>query len=103
MRPDPDEIVDYVPTHCGSCGDDLSDAPAEGVERRQVFDTPEPVLPRFTEHRAVTKQCTCGATTKGAFPAEAKAPASYGPNVSASALDLLMGQHLPVDAGSTGR
>ena len=24
MRPDPDEIIDHVPTQCGSCGDDLS-------------------------------------------------------------------------------
>ena len=96
MRPDPDEIVDHEPPSCGSCGNDLSDAPIEGMERRQVFDTPVPVV-SCTEHRAVTKRCTCGATTKGAFPAEAKAPATYGPNVRASALYLLMGQHLPVE------
>jgi len=24
MRPDPDEIVDHEPTHCGSCGNDLA-------------------------------------------------------------------------------
>jgi hypothetical protein len=35
--------------------------------------------------------------TKGAFPTEATAPAAYGPNVRASALYLLMGQHLPVE------
>lgn len=40
IRPDPDEIVDHVPTHCGSCGDDLSDAPVEGVERRQGGASP---------------------------------------------------------------
>ena len=96
MRTDPDEIVDHEPTHCGSCGNDLADAPIEGMERRQVFDTPVPVV-SCTEHRAVTKRCTCGATTKGAFPREAKAPATYGPNVRASALYLLMGQHLPVE------
>ena len=96
MRTDPDEIIDHEPTSCGSCGSDLSDAPIEGIERRQVFDTPVPVI-SCTEHRAVTKRCTCGATTKGAFPKEAKAPAAYGPNVRASALYLLMGQHLPVE------
>ena len=97
MRPDPDEIVDHPPTHCGSCGDDLTDAPIEGVECRQVFDTPAPVLPRCTEHRAVTKRCICGARTKGTFPAEARGIASYGPNVRAAVLYLLMGQHLPVE------
>jgi transposase len=96
MRTDPDKIVDHEPTSCGSCGNDLSDAPAEGIERRQVFDTPVPVV-SCIEHRAVTKRCSCGATTKGVFPTEAKAPATYGPNVRASALYLLMGQHLPVE------
>jgi len=96
MRPDPDEIVDHVPTHCGSCGDDLAEARIEGIECRQVFDIPKPVL-GCIEHRAVTKRCRCGASTKGRFPAAAKAPASYGPNVRASALYLLMGQYLPVE------
>lgn len=97
MRPDPDEIIDHVPTQCDSCGNDLSDAPVEGIERRQVFDTFEPVLPHCTEHRAATKRCRCGARTKGAFPTEAKAPASYGPNIRAATLYLLMGQYLPVE------
>jgi transposase len=96
MRPVPDEVVDHLPTHCGSCGDDLADAPVEGTERRQVFDIPKPVL-GCVEHRAVTKRCRCGASTKGRFPAAAKAPTTYGPNVRASALYLLMGQHLPVE------
>ena len=97
MRPDPDEIVDHPPTYCHSGGDDLADAPVEGMESRQVFDTPEPVRPYCTEHRAVTKRCTCGARTKGTFPYEARGPASYGPNVRAAVLYLLMGQHLPVE------
>jgi len=96
MRPDPDKTVEHPPTHCRSCGDDLADAPVEATERRQVFDFDKPVLV-CTEHRAVTKRCRCGATTKGAFPASVKAPAGYGQNVRASALYLLMGQHLPVE------
>jgi transposase len=96
MRPDPDEIVEHLPTTCGSCGDDLADASVEDTECRQVFDIPKPVL-GCIEHRAVTKRCRCGAVTKGRFPDSARAPASYGPNVRASALYLLMGQHLPVE------
>ncbi|MGH8995334.1 MAG: IS66 family transposase [Acidimicrobiales bacterium] len=96
VRADPDEIVDHTPACCGSCGADLADAAVEGVERRQVNDTPRPVL-ICTEHRAITKRCRCGAVTKGVFPREAIAPASYGPNVRASALYLLFGQHLSVE------
>ncbi len=96
MRRIPDGIVYHPPTHCDSCGDDLADASVEGIERRQVFDFPTPVL-CCVEHRAVTKRCRCGAATKGQFPSSAKGPASYGPNVRASALYLLMGQHLPVE------
>jgi len=51
MRPDPDEIVNHLPTNCGSCGDDLADAPVEDTEYRQVFDIPKPVL-GCVEHRA---------------------------------------------------
>ena len=63
-RPDPDEIVDHLPTACGSCGDDLADAPVDSMECRQVFDIPEPVV-RCIEHSAATKRCKCGATTRG--------------------------------------
>lgn len=96
VRADPDEVVDHEPEACGSCGEDLTDAAVEGIERHQVNDTPRPVLV-CTEHRALTKRCRCGALTKGVFPTEATAPASYGPNVRASALYLLHGQGLSVE------
>ena len=96
VRVDPDEVVVHEPGCCASCGEDLATAPIERVERRQVNDTPCPVLV-CTEHRAITKRCRCGTLTKGVFPEEATAPASYGPNVRASALYLLFGQHLSVE------
>ncbi len=96
MRPDPDEIVDHEPTNCESCGDDLATAPIEGFERRQVFDTPCPIV-ISTEHRSIRKRCTCGKLNAGTFPTEATAPTSYGPNVRAAALYLLFGQHLSVE------
>ncbi len=96
MRSDPDEIVDHEPTCCVSCGEDLTDAPVEGSERRQVFDTPDPVV-IATEHRSVRRRCSCGTLNRGAFPREATAPTSYGPNVRAAALYLLHGQHLSVE------
>ncbi|MHB8437520.1 MAG: IS66 family transposase [Acidimicrobiales bacterium] len=96
MKAVPDEIVTHEPTNCSSCGEDLSEVDEEGIERRQVFDTPDPIIVS-TEHRSAKKRCTCGKLNAGAFPREATAPASYGPNVRAVALYLLFGQHLSVE------
>ncbi|MGH9029274.1 MAG: IS66 family transposase [Acidimicrobiales bacterium] len=96
MRDEPDEVVIHEPGQCASCGEDLSDAPEENVERRQVFDTPEPRI-ICTEHRSVRRRCACGTVGVGTFPPEARAPTSYGPNVRATALYLLHGQHLSVE------
>ncbi|MHB8290628.1 MAG: FtsB family cell division protein [Acidimicrobiales bacterium] len=84
MRDDPDEVVPHEPSQCRDCGKDLSDADHEGVERRQVFDTLHPKL-ICTEHQGVRRRCACGTVTTGDFPPEARAPASYGPNVRANA------------------
>ncbi len=92
----PDKVVTHEPTSCSSCGEDLSARDEEGIERRQVFDTPDPIL-LSTEHRSVKKRCRCGTLNAGAFPREATAPASYGPNVRAAGLYLLFGQHLSVE------
>jgi len=95
-RDEPDEVALHEPEQCSSCGEDLSTAPIEGVEARQVFDTPDPVLV-CVEHRVVKRRCSCGTLSAGVFPAEATAPTSYGPNVRAASLYLLHGQHLSVE------
>lgn len=92
----PDHVVVHEPGCCGACGEDLADARVEGVVRRQVFDVPDPRL-FATEHRSVRRRCSCGEVSAGAFPAEARAPACYGPNVRAMTLYLLHAQHLPVE------
>ena len=96
MKAVPDKVVPHAPPHCTSCGEDLSAADEEGFERRQVFDTPDPII-LSTEHRSIRKRCRCGKLNAGTFPKEATAPASYGPNVRAAALYLLFGQHLSVE------
>jgi transposase len=97
MRSVPDgEPVEHEPSCCVSCGEDLAGAPVEGFERRQVFDTPDPII-IVSEHRSIRRRCSCGTLNKGAFPREATAPTSYGPNVRAAALYLLHGQHLSVE------
>jgi transposase len=96
MRETPDEVVSHEPERCSSCGEDLSASSVEGFSRRQVFDTPDPVLV-CVEHRSVRKRCSCGTVSSGTFPTEASAPASYGPNVRAAALYLLHAQHCSVE------
>jgi len=92
---DPDAVVMHRPGCCGSCGADLGDAEVLDVERRQVFDVPEPRV-EVTEHRAERRRCGCGAVTAGTFPSEARAEACYGPRLRALAIYLLVRQHLPV-------
>jgi transposase len=75
MRLDPDEIIDHEPTCCVSCGEDLAAVPTKGIERRQVFDTPDPII-ITTEHRSVRKRRSCGKLNAGVFPREASAPTS---------------------------
>jgi transposase len=66
-----------------------------GTTRRQVFDLP-PVALFCTEHRAERRRCSCGATTTGEFPAEATAPACYGPALRAYVCYLVTRQHIPI-------
>jgi transposase len=93
---DPDEIIDHVPAACGGCGGGLADADIVATRRRQVFDIP-PLRLSVTEHRARSVRCGCGHVTAAAFPAEATAPACYGPGVRAVICYLAVYQHLPVD------
>jgi hypothetical protein len=43
------------------------------IDRRQVFDLPEPKL-EITEHQVEVKTCACGCLNRAAFPPEAAAP-----------------------------
>jgi transposase/uncharacterized coiled-coil protein SlyX len=92
----PDEVAWHAPGRCGGCGATLADAPAVGVEARQVFDLP-PLRLLATEHRAERRRCACGTTTQAAFPAHVRAAACYGPGVRALVAYLCVHQHLPVD------
>jgi len=92
---DPDFTELHVPGSCGACGESLEDAETTGRESRQVFDLPTRRL-EATEHTSESRRCGCGHVTKAPFPAEAKAPTSYGPRVRAVGLYLMAGQHIPV-------
>ena len=91
----PDHSVVYVPEKCAACGQNLEVSEVVDGESRQVFDLPTLHL-EVTEHLAQSRRCGCGTVTKAAFPKQATAPACYGPVVRATAVYLMVGQHLPV-------
>lgn len=94
---DPDFVVPHPPGCCDNCGGDLADAPVVDVEIRQVFDVPDPAPLQSTEHRAESRRCSCGTTTKAAFPPEARSYACYGKNIRAAALYLMSYHHQPTE------
>ena len=94
MVSDPNEIIDHVPEYCQCCGKDLSDAPGEFVERKQVVDLP-PIEPVVTEHRVYKKECDCGHVTMSSFPGGLQAPISYGPMIESLAGYFHSRQYIP--------
>jgi transposase len=89
----PDRELRHEPRCCGRCGTGLAGHPVTGVERRQVFDLP-PMRIEVTEHQLIERECACGHRTKAAAPAEAQAPAQYGPRIAAVIIYLYIGQFL---------
>lgn len=93
---DPDEVIDHEPGACGGCGAGLDGAEAAGMIVRQVRDVPL-VRVRVVEHRLHKRVCGCGAVTTATAPAGADGPVSYGPNLRAVAVYLVVFQHVPVE------
>ena len=88
----------HEPERCGGCGGGLEGAELVGVERRQVFDLPPETRLVVCEHRALRRRCgCCGVVSAGVFPERVRAPAQYGPRLSAFVLYLAVYQHLPYE------
>ncbi|MGA7979186.1 MAG: transposase, partial [Chromatiaceae bacterium] len=88
------ETVELSPVNrCESCGEDLSDTPCQGHERRTRIDI---VFEKLVSHvDAEIKQCPhCRAQTKGAFPQDMSGPLQYGSGIKAYVLNLLVAQML---------
>ena len=90
----PDRIETHRVNECGKCGGDLRNEKPQRMEKRQVFDIPPPKL-LVTEHRAEVKQCSCGHTSKAAFPEGVGAPVQYGERIKAVTIYLNQYQLLP--------
>jgi transposase len=94
---DPYQVIDCPPAACRRCGADLAGERVTAERRHQVTDIEPAPPPRTTEYRAQGKVCgCCGETTAGELPAGVRARASYGPEVSAQAANLVSGHHIPV-------
>jgi transposase len=90
----PDHTLRHAVERCADCGRSLVQQAPDRVERRQIFDLPEPKL-EVTEHQGEVKTCACGRVNRAAFPPEAAAPVQYGPRVKSAAIYLKEYQLLP--------
>jgi transposase len=94
----PDRVLDHRPGGaCRGCGAGLDGAAPAGVVRAwQVTDIPV-VTATVTEHRVHAVVCGCGRGTAAQVPPQTPdAPCSYGPNLAALVVYLLVVHALPV-------
>lgn len=96
---EPTEVVDHRPAGtCGGCGTSLAGAGEDVVSRSwQVIDVPL-IAMTVTEHRLHTVVCGCG--RRATAPTPAGTPdtrVSYGPNLPALLVYLMVAHALPVE------
>jgi transposase len=93
----PDVVERHEAQVCRHCLTGLTGAMVTGVEKRQVFDLPEPRL-TVTEHQGMVYRCArCRGRTTASFPEGVISPAQYGPRVRAAAVYLHVQQLVPED------
>lgn len=94
MTHSPDRVIEHRPTHCQRCGQDLTQVTPTLLQRRQVFDLPQPRL-YIEEHRQMARLCACGCVNQGQFPAWVAAPVQYGPRIQAQSILFNIDYKLP--------
>lgn len=96
-REDPDRVLLHEAAVCECCGRDVSAAPIEQSQSRQVFDLPEMPALECVEHWIQKRRCECGHLTGSSFPEGVTAPVCYGPRIRALGIYLVSYQHLPYE------
>ena len=97
----PDHIIFSPVSVCSGCGHAVSQVPASGVEKRQVFDRP-PLKLAVIEHQAEIKTCPhCAQSTTGEFPSDVSQPVQSGPRVKGLLVYLNQAQLIPSDRTTT--
>ena len=90
----PDKVVQCIASKC-RCGAELGNSQSRIVERRQVFELPEPRL-SVTEYQVCESVCgNCRRIERGEFPAQVTAPVQYGTRVKALAVMLNNSYKIP--------
>ena len=97
MTEHPDTLDEQRPERCTGCGAPLLGLEAQTVERRQVFDLPEPRLVVREYRRPVCLCPGCGHRNQAAFPALVTAPVQYGVGVWALSTLLHNDYNVPLD------
>jgi transposase len=77
----PDKVI-VLGTDTCVCGQKMDAKLGKVVQKRQVFDLPQPKL-EVTEYQILEQKCTCGRVHRGQFPLEVPASVQYGPGVRA--------------------
>lgn len=91
----PDVRITHKVDNCENCGLDISLVIGEVVQKRQVFDIPQPKT-EITEHIIESKKCPhCIHINKAKFPNNITAPVQYGARIQAIAIYMLYQQFIP--------
>lgn len=77
----PDKVV-VLGTNSCVCGQNLDPNSGKTIQKRQVFDLPEPKL-EVTEYQILEQTCACGRIHRGQFPPDVRASVQYGAGVRA--------------------
>lgn len=92
----PDYVEVHLPLQCECCGRQFgTEEEYEIIQRRQVFDLPEPKL-EVTEHRLGQITC-CGKGQPGEYPVEVNTPVQYGAGVRALIMMLSVDCKMPLE------
>ena len=94
---DPTTTLPHYPSGVCGCGTDLAEAVDEGIARsHQVHEVPL-VTRTITQHDLHQVRCGCGRIHVAPRPQEVQgSPSSYGPNLRAMIVYLMIFQHVPV-------
>jgi transposase/regulator of replication initiation timing len=91
----PDTIIRHKVSKCKHCGKSLKRTKPKKLERRQIYDIPEPRI-QVEEHISEVKECPCcGKISKGEFPKSVSNIVQYGKNIQGIIIYLTNEQTLP--------
>lgn len=92
----PTHVVEHKVDICQKCNADLQASLVAKIIKRQVIDTPAPII-NIHEHQSDVKICNCGHRNEGQAPEHVKGHVQYGPNIQATIVYLNVMQLIPED------